>query len=100
MNNKLYVGNLSYSLRDADLEQCFAEFGTVLSAKVMIDRETDRSRGFGFVEMSNDNEAQAAIEGLNDHEVEGRNMTVNIARPRENRSGGFGGDNRRSNRNY
>lgn len=91
MNNKLYVGNLSYSVRDADLEQLFAEFGPVTSAKVMMERDTGRSKGFGFVEMSSDAEAQAAINGLHEQSFGGRNLMVNVARPREERPAGFGG---------
>ena len=94
MGNKLYVGNLSYSVRDDSLQQHFGEFGTVTSAKVMMDRDTGRSKGFGFVEMSNDTEAQAAIRGMNGQSVDGRDMVVNEARPMEPRaprSGGFGG---------
>ncbi len=95
MDNKLYVGNLSYSIRDEDLQQQFAEFGTLVSAKVMMDRETGRSKGFGFVEMSSADEAQAAIRGLNGQALDGRPLTVNVARPREERSGGgFGGGRR------
>lgn len=101
MGNKLYVGNLAYSVRDDDLEQTFSEFGTVSSAKVMMDRDSGRSKGFGFVEMSNDSEAQAAINGLNGKPVGGRNLVVNEARPREPRQGGprggFGGGNRGGN---
>ncbi len=91
MGNKLYVGNLSYSIRDDDLQQTFGQFGTVASAKVMMDRETGRSKGFGFVEMGSDAEAQAAINGLNGQSVEGRALVVNEARPKEERPGGFGG---------
>jgi len=91
MGNKLYVGNLAYSVRDDSLQQAFAPFGTVTSAKVMMDRETGRSKGFGFVEMSNDAEAQAAINGMNGQPIEGRAVVVNEARPREERPGGFGG---------
>ena len=89
MGNKLYVGNLAYSVRDQDLQDAFAEFGAVASAKVMMDRETGRSKGFGFVEMSNDAEAQAAINGLNGQPVAGRAIVVNEARPREERPAGF-----------
>ena len=95
MGNKLYVGNLAYSVRDDDLQQRFAEFGTVTSAKVMMDRDTGRSKGFGFVEMGSDAEAQAAIRGLNGKSVDGRALVVNEARPKEDRPGGFGGGNRR-----
>ena len=91
MGNKLYVGNLAYGIRDEDLQQNFAAFGTVASAKVMMDRETGRSKGFGFVEMSSDAEAQAAIAGMNGKDLEGRAVVVNEARPREERPGGFGG---------
>ena len=90
MNNKLYVGNLAYSVRDNDLEQAFSEFGNVVSAKVMMERDSGRSKGFGFVEMSSDAEAQAAIEGLHEQPLGGRNMMVNVARPREERPAGFG----------
>jgi len=88
MDNKLYVGNLAYSVRDESLQQQFAEFGTVSSAKVMMDRETGQSKGFGFVEMSSDAEAQAAIRGLHGQSVDGRALNVNIARPMEKRTGG------------
>ncbi len=91
MGNKLYVGNLAYSVRDDSLQQAFAQFGTVTSAKVMMDRETGRSKGFGFVEMGSDAEAQAAINGMNGQPLEGRAIVVNEARPREERPGGFGG---------
>ncbi|MCH8180133.1 MAG: RNA-binding protein [Proteobacteria bacterium] len=92
MNNKLYVGNLAYSVRDESLQQAFSEFGTVQSAKVMMDRDSGRSKGFGFVEMGSGEEAEAAIRGLNGQSLEGRALTVNVARPKEDRpSGGFGG---------
>ena len=91
MGNKLYVGNLAYSVRDDSLHQAFSQFGTVTSAKVMMDRDTGRSKGFGFVEMASDAEAQAAIDGMNGQPLEGRAVVVNIARPREERPGGFGG---------
>jgi len=91
MGNKLYVGNLAYSVRDDDLQQAFAQFGTVSSAKVMMDRETGRSKGFGFVEMGSDAEAQSAINGMNGQAMDGRALVVNEARPREERPGGFGG---------
>ena len=91
MGNKLYVGNLAYSVRDDTLLQAFSQFGTVTSAKVMMDRETGRSKGFGFVEMGSDPEAQAAINGMNGQPVDGRAVVVNEARPREERPGGFGG---------
>ncbi len=91
MGNKLYVGNLSYNIRDDDLQQAFAQYGTVNSAKVMMDRDTGRSKGFGFVEMGSDPEAQAAINGMNGQALDGRAIVVNEARPREERPGGFGG---------
>ena len=94
MNNKLYVGNLAYSVRDESLQAAFSRFGTVNSAKVMMDRETGRSKGFGFVEMSTDAEAADAIEKFNGADYDGRKITVNEARPqapREGRGGGFGG---------
>ncbi len=98
MSNKLYVGNLSYSVRDDDLLQQFSSFGQVQSAKVMMERDTGRSKGFGFVEMSNSQEAEAAIRGMNGQNMGGRDLTVNIARPMEARpprTGGYG-DSRRS----
>ncbi|MCG2594633.1 RNA-binding protein [Ramlibacter sp. XY19] len=93
MGNKLYVGNLPYQVRDSDLEQAFSQFGQVTSAKVMMERETGRSKGFGFVEMGSDAEAQAAISGMNGQSMGGRSVVVNEARPMESRprSGGFGG---------
>ena len=91
MGNKLYVGNLAYSVRDDSLLQAFSQYGTVTSAKVMMDRETGRSKGFGFVEMGSDPEAQAAINGMNGQPIDGRAVVVNEARPREERPGGFGG---------
>jgi hypothetical protein len=93
MGNKLYVGNLPYSVRDSDLEQAFGQFGSVTSAKVMMERDTGRSKGFGFVEMGSDAEAQAAINGMNGQPLGGRSVVVNEARPMESRprSGGFGG---------
>ena len=91
MSSKLYVGNLSYSMRDNDLELEFSPYGSVQSAKVMMDRDTNRSKGFGFVEMSSDAEAEAAIAALNGKNVGGRDMTVNIARPMEPRSSNGGG---------
>lgn len=91
MGNKLYVGNLAYSVRDESLQQAFGQFGTVTSAKVMMDRDTGRSKGFGFVEMGSDAEAQSAINGMNGQALEGRAIVVNEARPREERPGGFGG---------
>ena len=99
MGNKLYVGNLPYSYRDSDMEQAFAQYGTVTSAKVMMERDTGRSKGFGFVEMGSDAEAQAAIEGMNGQSLGGRSITVNEARPMEPRpprsgGGGYGGGDR------
>lgn len=94
MGNKLYVGNLPYSVRDEDLQQSFSQFGAVTSAKVMMERDTGRSKGFGFVEMGSDAEAQAAINGMNGQALGGRSVVVNEARPMEARpprSGGFGG---------
>lgn len=94
MGNKLYVGNLPYSVRDGDLEQAFGQFGAVSSAKVMMERDTGRSKGFGFVEMGSDAEAQAAINGMNGQPLGGRSVVVNEARPMEARpprSGGGGG---------
>ena len=91
MGKKLYCGNLSYNMSSSDLDQLFGQFGTVKSAEVINDRDTGRSKGFGFVEMNSDQEAQAAIEGLNLKEHDGRALTVNEARPREERGGGGGG---------
>ena len=96
MGNKLYVGNLPYSFRDEDLQQAFAAHGSVSSAKVMMERDTGRSKGFGFVEMGSDAEAQAAINGMNGQQYGGRGLVVNEARPMEARpprtgGGGFGG---------
>jgi RNA recognition motif-containing protein len=91
MGKKLYVGNLDYGVTDGDLEKLFAAHGTVESAQVIMDRETGRSKGFGFVEMKTDQEAQAAIAALNGTPSGGRSLTVNEARPREDRGGGRGG---------
>ncbi len=94
MGNKLYVGNLPYTVRDEDLQQSFGQFGSVTSAKVMMERDTGRSKGFGFVEMGSDAEAQAAINGMNGQPLGGRSVVVNEARPMEARpprTGGFGG---------
>jgi RNA recognition motif-containing protein len=91
MGRRLYVGNLSYSTSSSDLQTMFSEFGTVSSAEVVSDRMTSRSRGFGFVEMGSEEEAQAAIAALNGKEQEGRALTVNEAKPREDRAGGGGG---------
>jgi hypothetical protein len=96
MGNKLYVGNLAYSVRDESLQETFSQFGSVTSAKVMMDRETGRSKGFGFVEMSSPAEAQAAMNAMNGQPLEGRAIVVNEARPREERPGGFGGGGGRS----
>ncbi|MDC8785619.1 RNA recognition motif domain-containing protein [Roseateles koreensis] len=94
MGNKLYVGNLAYSVRDESLHEAFSQFGSVTSAKVMMDRDTGRSKGFGFVEMGSDAEAQSAINGMNGQDLDGRAIVVNEARPREERPGGFGGGGR------
>ncbi|WP_043004583.1 RNA recognition motif domain-containing protein [Comamonas testosteroni] len=107
MGNKLYVGNLPYGVRDNDLEQAFGQFGAVASARVMMERDTGRSKGFGFVEMASEAEAQAAIQGMNGQPLGGRSLVVNEARPMEPRpprtggycggfrsEGGFGGGNR------
>lgn len=94
MGNKLYVGNLAYSVRDESLHEAFSQFGSVTSAKVMMDRDTGRSKGFGFVEMGSDAEAQTAINGMNGQDLDGRAIVVNEARPREERPGGFGGGGR------
>jgi len=91
MGKKLYVGNLSYTVDSSELEQLFGAHGQVVSAQIINDRDTGRSKGFGFVEMSSDAEAQAAIAGLNGQQHEGRALTVNEARPREERGGGGGG---------
>src|SRR6201991_4964943 len=91
MGSKLYVGNLSYGTTSSDLEQLFAQHGTVQSAEVIQDRDTGRSKGFGFVQMGSDDEAQAAIAALNGQEVDGRALTVNEAKPREERPRGGGG---------
>jgi RNA recognition motif-containing protein len=91
MGKKLYVGNLSYEVDSSELEKLFSPHGTVSSAQIISDRETGRSKGFGFVEMNSDSEAQAAIAALNGQEYQGRTLTVNEARPREERPGGFGG---------
>jgi RNA recognition motif-containing protein len=104
MGTKLYVGNLSFEVRDADLEGLFSPFGTIRSAQVVMDRETGRSKGFGFVEMGAEGEAQAAIEALNGNEFKGRNLTVNEAKPREDRGGnrsyGGGGGSRGPGRRF
>src|SRR3954464_4350270 len=96
-NNKLFVGNLSFNTTENDLQDAFAAHGTVVEANLMMDRETGRPRGFGFITMSTPEEAQAAISGLNGKEIDGRALTVNVAKPREERSGGgrgFGGSRR------
>ncbi|MDB5303281.1 MAG: hypothetical protein JWM97_830 [Phycisphaerales bacterium] len=94
MGKKLYVGNLSYQVDSSELEQLFGQYGQVTSAQIINDRDTGRSKGFGFVEMANDNEADAAIEALNGQQHGGRALTVNEARPREERGGGGGGGGR------
>ncbi len=91
MGKKLYVGNLSYNVTASELQTLFSQFGNVQSAEIVMDRETGRSKGFGFVEMGQDSEAAAAITGLNLQEHGGRHITVNEARPRESRGGGGGG---------
>ena len=91
MNKKLYVGGLPYSVTEDKLQEIFSAHGTVESARVITDRFTGRSRGFGFVEMSNEEEAQTAIDSLNESDLDGRSLTVNEARPQENRGGGDGG---------
>jgi RNA recognition motif-containing protein len=99
MGNKLYVGNLSYSVGDNELQNLFTPYGTVTSAKVIMDRDTGRSKGFGFVEMGSDQEAQAAIAACNGKEMEGRALTVNEARPKpeggRSGGGGYGGGGKR-----
>ena len=97
MSNKLFVGNLSFNMTENDLQDAFAAYGTVIEANLMMDRMTGRARGFGFVTMSSPEDAQKAIEGLNGKEIDGRALTVNVARPREERpAGGGGGGGRRS----
>ena len=91
MGKKLYVGNLTYNVDESALEALFSQYGSVQSAQVIVDRDTNRSKGFAFVEMGSDAEAQAAIQGLNGHDHDGRNLTVNEAKPREERGGGGGG---------
>ena len=98
MENKLYVGNLPYSFNDNDMERTFSAYGSVKSAKIIMDRESGRSKGFGFVEMSSAAEAQAAVAALHGSDLGGRDMVVNIAKPMESRpprsGGGYGGGNR------
>jgi cold-inducible RNA-binding protein len=94
MSNKLFVGNLSFNATENDLRDAFAAFGTVIEASLMMDRTTNRARGFGFVTMSSAEEAQKAIAGLDGKEMNGRALTVNIAKPREERAGGSGGGRR------
>ena len=94
MGKKLYCGNLNFKVTSSDLEQLFTQYGKVDSAQVITDRESGRSKGFGFVEMSSEEEATAAINGLNEQEHEGRNLTVNEARPPQERSRGGGGGGR------
>ncbi len=91
MSNKLFVGNLSFNMTENDLQDAFAAHGTVVEAVLMMDRSTNRPRGFGFVTMSTPDEAQKAIDALNGRELDGRALTVNLARPREERPGGGGG---------
>ena len=91
MAKKLYVGNLTYNVSESDLETLFTEFGTVQSAQIIVDRDSNRSKGFGFVEMDTEAQAQAAIQGLHEREHDGRRLTVNEAKPREARAGGGGG---------
>ncbi len=91
MGKRLYVGNLSYEVTSSELERLFSQHGTVASAEVVADRDSGRSKGFGFVEMGSDQEAQAAIAALNGHDMGGRALTVNEAKPRESRGGGRGG---------
>ncbi|MBC7782617.1 MAG: RNA-binding protein, partial [Burkholderiales bacterium] len=91
MGRKLYVGNLNYQTDSSELQELFSQFGTVESAEIIADRETGRSKGFGFVQMGTDDEAAAAISGMNGKEINGRALTVNEAKPKENRGGGFGG---------
>lgn len=100
MAKKLYVGNLSHDITDKELQEIFEAHGSVQSAQVIVDRETRRSKGFGFVEFSTEEEAQEAVEALNSKEVYGRTLTVNVARPRENRSFGGGGGGGGGNRRY
>jgi RNA recognition motif-containing protein len=95
MGKKLYVGNLSYNVNNDSLSAMFAPYGSVDSAQVIMDRDTNRSKGFGFVEMSTGEEALAAVTGLDGTESDGRNLKVNEAKPKEDRSGGFGGGSRR-----
>ena len=95
MSNKLFVGNLSFNITENDLQDAFAAYGTVTEANLMMDRMSNRPRGFGFVTMGTPEEAQKAIAGLNGKELDGRALTVNVARPREERSGGGGGGGRR-----
>jgi cold-inducible RNA-binding protein len=96
MNNKLFVGNLSFNTTENDLQDAFASHGTVLEANLMMDRATGRPRGFGFVTMGTDEEAQKALNAMNGANLDGRNLTVNVARPREERSGGGGDRSRHS----
>lgn len=96
MGKKLYVGNLGYDVSDSDLQQLFSAHGTIVSAQVIMDRDTNRSKGFGFVEMSSDGEAQAAVAALDGKDHSGRALKVNEAKPKENRAGGGGGGRPRS----
>ena len=94
MGKKLYVGNLTYNVNETDLQELFSQYGTVQSAQVIVDRDTNRSKGFGFVEMGSEAEAQAAIQALHEQDHDGRRLTVNEAKPREDRGGGGGGGSR------
>ena len=94
MSNKLFVGNLSFNTTENDLNDAFAAYGTVTETNLMMDRETGRPRGFGFITMSSAEEAQKAIETMNGKEIDGRELTVNVAKPREERTGGGGGGRR------
>jgi RNA recognition motif-containing protein len=100
MSNKLFVGNLSFNTTENDLQDAFAAHGTVIEANLMMDRMTNRPRGFGFVTMGTAEEAQAAINALNGREIDGRALTVNVAKPREERSGGGGGGGGGGRRDY
>src|SRR5204862_1246181 len=100
MSAKLFVGNLSFDLTENDLQDAFAAHGTVVEANLMMDRATGRPRGFGFVTMGTDEEAQQAMTAMNGSNMDGRNLTVNVAKPREERSGGGGGGGRGGQRNY
>jgi RNA recognition motif-containing protein len=100
MNKKLYVGNLSYETTEAELQRLFVEVGPVVSATIITDRSSGRSKGFGFVEMETEQAAQAAVERLNNYELNQRNLTVSEARPPREREGSYGGDRKRSGKSY